>query len=378
MEFGFNEAQNEVRELSRKMLTELVTAENLSRFDEYSEERFDRDLWAQLATAGLLGVAIDEKWGGMGFGFTELALLLEEAGRTIAPAPLLSCLVSSALPLQEFGSQALCERLLPGVASGELILTAALMEPGNENPAAPSTRAEPTGDADYRLFGSVTCVPFATQADYVLVAAQTTGGVIVCLVGKESDACICSPLRVSTYEPQYRMDMDGVFVPADRILAGPSEGARVMQWIAQRTIAATCAHQTGVVDQSMRMTASYTSERQQFGVPVATFQAVGHRAANCFIDVECLRLTTYQAVSLLSSDSEASIEVAIAKIWAGDVGHRVSYASQHMHGGMGIDRDYPLWRYCLWARQNELMLGSSSSMLAELGERIAAGEAFCA
>ena len=128
----------------------------------------------------------------------------------------------------------------------------------------------------------------------------------------------------------------------------------------------------------MRMTASYTAERQQFGVPIATFQAVGHRAANCFIDVECLRLNCYQAISRLDDGVESSVEVQIAKVWAGDVGHRVSYAAQHLHGGTGIDRDYPLWRYCTWLRHNEMMLGGSARNLAALGEKIAAGEAFCA
>jgi alkylation response protein AidB-like acyl-CoA dehydrogenase len=161
------------------------------------------------------------------------------------------------------------------------------------------------------------------------------------------------------------------------VLAGPETGAAVMQWVAEHTTAALCAHQLGVTDVAMRMTASYTAEREQFGVPVATFQAVGHRAANCFIDVECLRLNTYQAVSLLDAGSPATTEVQIAKIWAGDVGHRVSYAAQHLHGGTGIDRDYPLWRYCLWARHNEAMLGGSARQLAALGRRIAAGEAHC-
>ncbi|MFU8765512.1 MAG: acyl-CoA dehydrogenase family protein, partial [Haliea sp.] len=108
--------------------------------------------------------------------------------------------------------------------------------------------------------------------------------------------------------------------------------------------------------------------------PIATFQAVGHRMADCYIDVECLRLCTWQALSLLSDEQPATTEVQIAKIWAGDVGHRVSYASQHVHGGTGIDRDYPLWRYCLWLRYNEMALGSTGAQVAALGQRLAAGE----
>jgi len=102
---------------------------------------------------------------------------------------------------------------------------------------------------------------------------------------------------------------------------------------------------------------------------------VGNRAADRFIDVECLRLTTYQAASLLAAGAPASVEVDIAKIWAGDVGHRSSYTAQHLHGGAGVDRGNGPWRYCLWARHNEMTLGSTASRLASLGARCAAGEA---
>jgi len=120
------------------------------------------------------------------------------------------------------------------------------------------------------------------------------------------------------------------------------------------------------------MTASYTSEREQFGRKIATFQAVGQRAADCFIDVECLRVVTQQAISLLDQGRDAEDSVAVVKIWCGDVLHRASQAAQHMHGGIGVDRDYPLHRYCLLARQLELTLGSSARLTAELGRNIAA------
>ena len=114
-----------------------------------------------------------------------------------------------------------------------------------------------------------------------------------------------------------------------------------------------------------------SEEREQFGVPVATFQAVGHRAADCYIDVECLRLVTQQAVSRLSLGLEAEEAVTIAKIWVGDVCHRVSQAAQHLHGGMGVDRDYGLFRYCLMARQIEMSLGTSAQLTEQLGQDVA-------
>ncbi len=378
MDFGFSEEQREVQKLAREILSEQVTPEKLARYDEYQRERFDQDLWQQLAKAGLLGVAIDEAYGGMGFGFTELAMFIEETGRSIAPVPAISHLVSGALPIQRFGSDAQKQRLLPGAASGEGLLTAALMESQNEDPANPLlVTALAEGDS-YRLSGVKTAVPFAHRAERILLSAATNDGVVVLLLDPAADGVSLEPLKVTTYEPQYEVVLDGALVAAADVLAGPQCGAAVMKWIDEHTTAAVCAHQLGVCDQSMRMTASYTAERKQFGVLVATFQAVGHRAASCFIDVESLRLNTYQAVSRLDSGIDATTEVQIAKIWAGDCGHRVSYASQHLHGGMGIDRDYPLWRLCLWARHNEMMLGSSARILAQLGQRIAAGEAFCA
>jgi alkylation response protein AidB-like acyl-CoA dehydrogenase len=377
MDFGFSERQLEVRNLARHILSEQVSAEKLAAYDEYQQERFDPALWQQLAEAGLLGVAIDEAYGGMGFGFTELALLIEEVGRCIAPLPAIAHLASAALAIQRFGSVAQKERWLPAACSGREILSAALVEELNENPQQPcATTAQAEGEG-YRVSGVKYGVPFAARADRILLAAATDAGVVVLLLDPGAPGVTLEAMKVTTYEPQYQLSLDAVLVDAADLLAGPDQGAAVIGWIAQHTSAALCAHQLGVTDQMLRMTASYTGERKQFGVPIATFQAVGHRAANCFIDVESLRLNTYQAVSRLDSDLEATTEVQIAKIWAGDCGHRVSYAAQHLHGGMGIDRDYPLWRFCLWARHNEMTLGSSARQLAELGQRIAAGQAWC-
>ena len=215
---------------------------------------------------------------------------------------------------------------------------------------------------------------FAAQASHILLAARTAEGVAVVLLDPLAAGVTRRDLQVTSFEPQCELVLDSVRVPAAAILSA-SDGAKIMGWIGERATAAICAHQLGASDCAMRMAASYTSERKQFDVPVATFQAVGHRMADCYVDVECLRLTTYQAASLLDSDVSATTEVRIAKIWAGDTGHRVSYAAQHVHGGTGIDRDYPLWRYCLWLRQNEMTLGSSAAQIARLGSQLAAGEA---
>ena len=373
MDFGFNEQQREVQALARKILSEQVSAQSLAAYDEYAQPRFDAALWQQLAAAGLAGVALDECHGGMGFGFTELALLVEEVGRTIAPLPVISHGVA-ALALQRFAPLAMREALLPAAAAGGILLGVALSEPLNEDPATPlAVTARPEGD-DLVLQGVKTAVAFGAQADRILLAARHGDDLAVLLLDPRAPGVSLEALQVTSFEPRCDVLLDGARVPAADIICSTG-GAAVMDWLAQRVTAAICAHQLGAADCAMRMAAGYTSERRQFEVPVATFQAVGHRMADCYIDIECLRLTTYQAVSLLDSEQPALTEVQIAKIWAGDTGHRVSYASQHVHGGTGIDREYPLWRYCLWLRHNEMTLGCSAAQTAALGRRLAAGEA---
>lgn len=373
MDFGLSEEQREVRDLARRILGERVGPEQLAAYDEYAAPRFDRALWRDLLDVGLPGVAVAAEHGGMDFGFMELALFLEEVGRSIAPLPALSHCVGGLLPLQRFGSTAQRKRWLAPAAAGELLLTAALAESLSERPEAPAAvTARPDGGG-LRLTGRKIAVPFAAQADLVLVSAALEGEVAVVLVDPADAGVSVEDCQATSFEPQAHLLMDGVAVPAERVLAR-SGGAGLMHWVALRMTAALCAHQTGAADTAMRMAAGYTGERQQFGVPISTFQAVGHRMANCYIDVECLRLATYQACSLLHDEREAALETAIAKVWAGDAGHRVSYATQHVHGGTGIDRDYPLWRYCLWLRHNEMTLGGSSAHLADIGARLAAGE----
>jgi alkylation response protein AidB-like acyl-CoA dehydrogenase len=369
MDFSFNETQNEVKELANKILTDMVTVDRLNAIDE-QDERFDNELWAQLAEAGLLGVAFSEDNGGMGFGFTELCLFIEETGRTVAPVPVIPVIVGAALPIQQFGDKALAAKLLPEVAAGNLIITSALTEPFNINAENCQTTATKVGDS-YQLNGCKTAVVLANKADKLVVSADSDGVAGLFLVDSKAAGIELTKLSSTSYEPWYEVQFNNT--PAEEVIS-IEQGAAT--WTTERLQAALCAMQVGVADKSMRITAEFTCERFQFDVPIGSFQAVQHRAADCFIDVTCLQLTTYQAVSLLDADKDATNEVMIAKIWAGDTGHRVSYAAQHLHGGTGIDKDYHLWRYCLFARQNEMLLGSSAELLGKLGSRIADGKAY--
>ena len=176
---------------------------------------------------------------------------------------------------------------------------------------------------------------------------------------------------VTSNETRHELLLENVQVPTEDIVATGGKALQAMNWALQASRTALCASMVGICDKMMRMTGSYTSEREQFGRAIATFQAVSHRVADCYIDVECLRLVTQQAASLIDQGRPAQEAVLIAKIWCGDTAHRVSQAAQHCHGGTGVDRDYPLHRFCLHARQIELSLGNSAQLTAQLGESIA-------
>lgn len=362
MDFTLSESQVEIQNLANKILQEQVTYDShraleLAKENAEIDEKFDRAAWQHLADAGLLGIAIDEAYGGMSFGFAELSLLLEEAGKVLLPAPIVPAVVA-AMTLQQFGAK----DLLPGCASGEHFVTAALSENANQGAALLDVKA----DAG-KLIGSKLCVPYANSAKAMLVSAADDQGCSLYLVANDAGGVSSTELVHTTGEPSFEVSFDNT--PAIRI-----GGEEAVTYLYEHYATALCAYQVGVSDTAMRMTASYVGEREQFGVKIGTFQAVGHRAANCFIDVCCLRLVTQQAVSLLNEGRDASTAVCIAKAWAGDAAHRVSYASQHLHGGFGVDRDYGLWRYATHSKWTEITLGGTQFQLAQLGEKIAAGQ----
>lgn len=379
MDFSWNEHQEALRALSRKILEDHATPERL-RALETGTEWYDQTLWAALAQAELLGLALPPEVGGSGMGLLELCILLEQVGRTVAPVPVLPTLVMGALPIAAFGTEEQQQRILPNVAAGSHFLTAALVEPDSDRPTHPLCIARPEGDG-WRLFGTKSCIPAAHLAGHILVPARTPGGVGVFLLEmaphEASNELLAS--RGITLErqiatngsPEGLLVLDGTFVPAQDVLGDAAEGALVVEWILERTLAGLCAIELGVASRALELTAAYTTGRQQFDRPIATFQAVAQRAADAYIDLDAIKLTGLKAAWRLSEGLPSAQEVAVAKFWAAEGGHRVVYAAQHLHGGIGVDLDYPLHRYYLWSRHIELTLGGAHRQLTHLGASLA-------
>jgi alkylation response protein AidB-like acyl-CoA dehydrogenase len=371
VDFDFREEEQAVADLARKILEDQATNERLKEL-EASGALQDEVLWQALASANLLGTAVPEPFGGSDLGFMALCALLREVGRTVAPVPVFPALVLGGLPLARYGSNAQKEAWLPGIARGERIVTAALVEYASSDPLAPATRAEAEGDG-FRLTGTKAQVPCGEQASHILVPARAEDGAIALFYVEPGDEGVTlSPQTTSDGRPHAQLELAGARVESSARLGAASDGGTILGWLVEHAIAARCVMQLGVTERALEMTAAYTRERVQFDRPIGSFQAVHQRAADAYIDVEAVRLSALEAAWRLSEGLPATQHVGVAKFWAAEGGQSAAFACQHLHGGIGIDTDYPLHRYFTWAIQIEHELGSAKHQLEWLGRSIAA------
>jgi 3-oxocholest-4-en-26-oyl-CoA dehydrogenase beta subunit len=383
MDFNYSEEQEAVRQLAGQIFGDRSTHERLKQIEATAggDGPIDRELWKELADAGLLGIHLGEDVGGAGLDFVAACLVIEAAGRTAAYVPVVETMVYGGLPLDRFGTDAQRKTWLTGVAGGETILTAAMAELVGEVVLAggtePTTTATAQADGSWVLSGTKACVPAALVADAILVPATcrtadgTTTGPGVFIVEPGTEGVTLTRQTTTTGRPEAIVELDGVRLGADGLVGEGADGAAIIDCITEYATTALCIEEAGVCATALELTAEYTKTRVQFEKPIATFQAVGQRAADAYVDTEAIRLTAWQAAARLAVGLPASSEVAIAKYWAAEGGQRVVHAASHLHGGVGVDRDYPLHRFFLLTEQIELTLGGANESLRRLGRILA-------
>jgi alkylation response protein AidB-like acyl-CoA dehydrogenase len=373
MDFDLSDEQQATIDVAAKLLGDKATPDVIRELERRDDLRVDRDLWAAMAEAGLLGIAVPAEHGGAGLGVLELALVLEEVGRHTAPVPALATLALGALPVARWGTEDQRAAILPGIVEGTTIATAALVEPHGD-PRRPTVTARRDGDdGGWVLDGERTNVPAGLVADVVLVSAATDGGEAgLFIVPGDAAGVTRTRQDTTTGTPDALVALDGVRLGADAVLGPVDAEGTTLRWLVEHATVAACAVMSGVAAEAVRITGEYTTAREQFGRPIATFQAVGQRAADAYVDAQGIRLTMLQAAWRLSAGFPADREVAVAKYFAALGGQRVVHAAAHLHGGMGVDRDYPLHRYFLLAKQLELTLGGATRQLVTLGGILAA------
>jgi len=364
MDFALSEQQEMLRKSARDFLS-AECPKSLVREIEAGDLGYSPELWKKMAALGWMGLALPEEYGGAEFSLLDMAVLFEEYGRAAVPGPMFSTVALGALPILEFGTDGQKEALLPKVATGELIMTMAMAEPEvNEDPRCIATCAE-SNNGGYVITGTKLFVPYAHIVDYMLVVARTDGapgdenGLTVFILDAKAAGINLTPLITIAADKQSEVALDKVSVSDSDILGSLHEGLPMVQAILRKATAIQCALMVGGAQQELELTAEHTKTRIQFDRPIGTFQAVQHRLADMFVDIQGARWTTYQAVWRLSEGLPADREVAIAKAFSNIACQRVAASAQQLHGGIGVDKDYDLHFYFRRAKAFELSLGST-------------------
>ncbi|MFJ7155421.1 acyl-CoA dehydrogenase family protein [Streptomyces sp. NPDC101118] len=372
MDFTFTEEQQAAVEAARAVFADVApdSVPSPALSPGAVADDFDRALWAKLAQSDLLGLVLAPEHGGAGLDSIALCLVLRESAKVLARVPLLEhC--ATAMVLGEHGGPELAG-LLPRAASGELVLTAAANGRTGHDPAELAVTARRDG-TDWLLDGTQTAVPWAHGADLIAVPAHSgEGDPLIALIPRVTEGLSLADQFSTSGERMAELTLDGVRVPAGRLIETPGAWDRLRHLLAT----GTCALALGLGEGVLAMTSAYTSKREQFGHPVATFQAVAVQAADRYIDLRAMEVTLWQAAWRLDSGTGGPLptagDVAVAKIWASEGVRRVVQTAQHLHGGFGADTDYPLHRYHAWAKQLELSLGPAAAHEEALGDLLAA------
>lgn len=380
MDFELSEADRTVRDLAAQVLGDLSAHERLGELGREGD-RIDRKAWAALASTGVVGAALPESCGGLGLDFMAPALALEQAGYHASVVPLLSTAVMGAMPIAAFGTPEQQARWLPSIADGSLLACAALpLDPAGPLVDESLPTARPDDSGGWTLHGAVGLVIGGLDAGLALVLARIDGGrddgggsgIGVFCVPAGADGFRVEPVEVTTGRAEARFEFDGAAAEAGDLLGGDNaDGAEIADFIELRASVGLCMLMAGAARAAIELAAAYTKQRHQFDRPIATFQAVSQRAGDSYIDAEAIALTAYQAAWRIAAGLPARREAAIAKYWASEGGFRVVHAAVHVHGGVGVDRDYPLHRHFLLARWAELALGSAETQLTTLGRLLA-------
>ncbi|MGW1072193.1 acyl-CoA dehydrogenase family protein [Streptomyces sp. NPDC002537] len=426
MDFTFSEEQQAAAEAARAVFSGVSpdSVPSPALTGGAVSEDFDRTLWAALADADLLSLFIAPRHGGAGLGPIALCLVLREAGQVLARVPLLES-SAAAFALSALDDRA-AARVLPMLGRGELVVTVASSgrtghdpaelavtarqltgtgagtrirtktrngtgngtgtpagtpagsgigrEAGREGRRAPAQHARPaSAGSEWLLDGVQTAVPWAQSADRMLLPARTADGrTVLALVHRDLPGVTLAD-QVSTNGERYaEVRLDSARVGGDEVIVGEGVWERLRGLLTLGTGALALGVGTAVA----RMTGAYTSKREQFGFPIATFQAVAVQAADRYIDLRAMEATLWQAAWRMESGAAGALPVAadlaVAKIWASEGVRRVVQTAQHLHGGFGADTGYALHRYHAWAKQLELSLGPAAAHEEALGDLLAA------
>ncbi|MCG3171392.1 MAG: Acyl-CoA dehydrogenase [Pseudomonadales bacterium] len=366
MAMTLNEEQRHLRDTAREFLLARAPVAALRALrDDRDPLGWSRELWAEMAGLGWAGIVIPEEFGGLEFGFTGLGAVLQETGRTLTASPLYATCVLGTSAILLAGDQKQKQAVLPRVAAGETCLALALEESHHHDPLGVRLRAERHGDG-YRLNGAKQFVLDGHSADLLVVVARTAGepgsgqGISLFLV--DAAAPGVARRRTATMDSRNvaRIEFQDVEVPVTALLGAEGESWPVLEQVLDRGRAAIAAEMLGGAQECFQRTVAYLKQREQFGVAIGSFQALQHRAAAMFIELELLQSVVMDACAKVDEASPLLPMVAsLAKARANDTIELVSNEAVQMHGGIGITDQLDIGLFLKRARVTMQILGDA-------------------
>ena len=369
MNFAFNEEQDELRKIVRAFL-ESKSPESAVREQMETESGFDRAVWAQMAEQmGLQGLHTPEEFGGSGFTYVELGIVLEEMGRALLCAPFFSTVVLAANALLLTGDQAAKKDYLPGIASGETIATLAFTEPsGKWDESGIEMHASKSADG-YTLTGTKMYVLDGHTADLVLVVARTDAGISLFAVDGDADGLTRTPLStMDQTRKQARLDFEGT--PA-RLIESEGIGWDFMARVLDLVAVGLAAEQVGGAQKVLEMAVEYAKVRVQFGRPIGSFQAIKHKCADMLLEVESAKSAAYYGMWCAAElDDELPSVASMAKAYCSEAYFHAAAENIQIHGGIGFTWEHPAHLYFKRAKSSEIYLGDPTYHRELLAQRI--------
>ncbi len=369
MNFAFSEEQEELRNIVRQFL-DAKSPEAAVREQMDTERGYDPDVWSQMAEQlGLQSLTIPEEFGGQGFGYVELIVVLEEMGKSLICAPYFSSVVLAANTLLLSGDDAAKKEYLPGIASGETIATLAFTEPNGKWDAS-GIELTATADGDgFKLTGSKSFVIDGHTANLILVAGRTGKGVSIFAV--DADAAGLTRTALSTMDQTRKQaKLDFADTPA-KLVGVDGAGAEVLSSVLDLAAVALAAEQVGGAQKCLDMAVEYAKVRVQFGRPIGSFQAIKHKCADMLLEVESAKSAAYYAGWCASEMNDELPSVAsLAKAYCSEAYFHASAENIQIHGGIGFTWEHPAHLYFKRAKSSELLFGDPTYHRELLAQRI--------
>jgi alkylation response protein AidB-like acyl-CoA dehydrogenase len=361
-----SEDQLILKETARSFLGEKSPVERMRALrDSEDDTGFSRALWKEMAEMGWTGILFPEELGGAGMGYGELGVVLEECGRVLAPEPFVSTVLLGGTAILLGGSDVLQKDLLPGVCSGDRILAMAFQEHGRFDPYAIATRA--VRDAEgFRIDGRKQFVLDAHVADQLVVVARTSGepgerdGLTVFVVDADAEGLSVQRNQMLDGRNAAEVVLSGVSAAPARVLGDIDGGADLLDAVFARAAIGLSAEMLGITDEAFERTLAYLKEREQFGVKIGSFQALRHRAADMFCELELARSVVREALAALDADrDDIPLMACAAKARCSDVSSQITSEALQMHGGIGMTDEEEIGLFFKRAKAAELTFGDA-------------------